>query len=443
MTLPSMAPQVPNLVALRADYTKAQDALVHLQMEFDELSRQVEPDLDPDQEQPEPDREASLQLATLGIELASQQKSTIQLERNIVILKREAGILQPEEAKQRLQELSQRFFRAGDELWRYQKKRRRFDPRPARLLDPRDDGLAECLFVLYKRPEGQNQRRRAHSKSRGYIDHPRPNTWRAGAVAYYHAKGIDHGEGKDAVWCHVSGAWHSTTCVKTVRIVPPLPDAGCIGEMLFGPRAQSTERPGNALFMRGYLKDWFDNDDIVIIPVNATERPITRWRIGVITNDIRRELCWSAPEGLGQDINGKELKFLGEKRPVARFLYFRFVMALVRIKDVKRAGWQDVWARFYAQRPFPTPGNYMRKAMIFALATHFEGADMKVVESWVADHGFESPLKMTDDEATEAARRVHVAMEAVTLRRLEERKYYEDSEEFTDSDSAEDLEWYD
>lgn len=38
----------------------------------------------------------------------------------------------------------------------------------------------------------------------------------------------------------------------------------------------------------------------------------------------------------------------------------------------------------------------MRKAMLLALATHLEVADMKIVESWTADHGFETwCFKMT------------------------------------------------
>ncbi|KAK0727310.1 hypothetical protein B0T26DRAFT_128902 [Lasiosphaeria miniovina] len=92
-------------------------------------------------------------------------------------------------------------------------------------------------------------------------------------------------------------------------------------------------------------------------------------------------------------------------------MYFHFVMALVRIKDVKRYGWQDVWARYYQQRPFPTPGNYIRQNMLLALATHFGTADMHVVESWIKDQGFDSPLKLTDEETQEAARRVHVAVD--------------------------------
>ncbi len=91
-------------------------------------------------------------------------------------------------------------------------------------------------------------------------------------------------------------------------------------------------------------------------------------------------------------------------------------MALIRIKDLKRYGWEDVWARYYKQRPFPTTGNYLRRRILLALVTHFETADMRVVESWTTDHGFDSLLKLMDDEATEAARRVHAAVEAAIAR---------------------------
>lgn len=41
-----------------------------------------------------------------------------------------------------------------------------------------------------------------------------------------------------------------------------------------------------------------------------------------------------------------------------------------------------------------------------ALATHFETTGMRMVDSWIEHHGFDSPLKLTHDEAMEAARRV-------------------------------------
>ncbi|KAG6108189.1 hypothetical protein E4U13_006573, partial [Claviceps humidiphila] len=51
----------------------------------------------------------------------------------------------------------------------------------------------------------------------------------------------------------------------------------------------------------------------------------------------------------------------------SRFPFFYFFVALVRIRDSKRQGWQDTWVRYYYQRPFSTPGAYgpyLRKLML-------------------------------------------------------------------------------
>lgn len=133
----------------------------------------------------------------------------------------------------------------------------------------------------------------------------------------------------------------------------------------------------------------------------------------------------------------KELQFRNNKRPVSRFIYFHFIMALVRIKDISRRGWQDVWARYYQQRSFPTPGNYIRRSMLLALATHFGTAEMNVVDSWIADHGFDSPLILTDDESTEAARRVHLAVDEAIAHAERGRKDGSDDED-EDSEDSED-----
>ncbi len=54
--------------------------------------------------------------------------------------------------------------------------------------------------------------------------------------------------------------------------------------------------------------------------------------------------------------------------------------------------------------------------MLLALATHFETTGMRVVESWITGHKFDSQLKLTKDEAMEAARRVYAAVKVVLSR---------------------------
>jgi hypothetical protein len=76
----------------------------------------------------------------------------------------------------------------------------------------------------------------------------------------------------------------------------------------------------------------------------------------------------------------------------------------------------------------------MRKSIIRALATHFEtpGTEMRVVESWMANHGFEIPsCILTDPEATEIARRI---LHAAEIRLLDgERHRRLAAEDLTDS----------
>jgi len=69
----------------------------------------------------------------------------------------------------------------------------------------------------------------------------------------------------------------------------------------------------------------------------------------------------------------------------------------------------------------------MRQSMLLALATHFGTAEMDVVESWITDYGFNSPLMLNDDESAEAARRVHLAVDEAIAHA--ERGPEDDSEE--------------
>ncbi|KAH7010033.1 hypothetical protein EDB80DRAFT_714379 [Ilyonectria destructans] len=94
--------------------------------------------------------------------------------------------------------------------------------------------------------------------------------------------------------------------------------------MLFGNRAESLQGAGNSLLLSGHISRWFDSYHLLVLPIDATETPTRRWRTDVISSDIQNSPYTA-------EHNGKELVFLNDKRPVSRFLYFHFVMALVRI----------------------------------------------------------------------------------------------------------------
>ncbi|KAG6289687.1 hypothetical protein E4U09_004801 [Claviceps aff. purpurea] len=339
-------------------YETARHASQQLKDAFKALQSKVEPYIAPDQELPEVDPEASLRLASLGIELALQEKETIRLERELVALKRDAGSLSPHAANKRLRDTVQRYYSAGDDLWRHQKKKMRLaapGPEEVPILDLRRHGVSDCILALYRKSDGVDESRE------------RPKNWRRDALHYYNANGADHGEGSN-VWCHVSGRWFFKEFIKAAHIVPYFLDF---------------EGVGNALIMSKRIENWFDNYHLVIVPVDVTENPITRWRTDVISPSVMNER-YGAGDFRARELDGRELTFHNEKRPTSRFLYFHFFMALVRIRDTKRIGWQDTWARSHELR--------------------------------MTEHGFDAPLQLTDDEVVETARRVHLAVEDRAIR---------------------------
>ncbi|KAK3366607.1 hypothetical protein B0T24DRAFT_651210 [Lasiosphaeria ovina] len=311
---------------------------------------QVLPPTKPGHERIEPDRKAHLELISLGIERAIKQKEELRLEREVIIQERDNRTIPPKDAKA--------------------KKARLDDPGIIRLFDPRSSG-----FFVYKKCDGLKETKK------------RPPGFRRDAIEYY-ARRDAYGN----LWCHVKGTWCPRDNIVAVHIVPHFLDTDEIDEILFGSRAPDLRRPGNALLLDETIERWFDSYHVMIVPVDPMEVPITRWRVDVISSDIHDRMWADGPGGLGQDLDGNEFRFRNEERPVSRFMYFHLVIALIRIKD---------------QRPFPTPGNYMRRSMLLALATHFGPADMNVVESWIKKQRFESPLPLTEEETEEAARRVH------------------------------------
>ncbi|PON23266.1 hypothetical protein TGAM01_v207793 [Trichoderma gamsii] len=360
--------------------------LAELQSAFDALKRVVEPEVAPDQEQPEPDPQGSIMLASLGIEIAYRKKEAIQLERDTVAKQRKAGA-KDRDADEIVQSQNQRYFSAGSDLWRHQTSKMRFGG-PSQL-DELDKWKSQFP-------------RKAKSRWRPWKG--RDSRWRRDALAYYKGNYGDHHDEShedaphNATWCHITGSWHSSDFHRAAHIVPP-----------------------------------FLDDHGFVVPVDAKETPITQWRAEIVSPYLQKDKL--VPGLYGKDIHGKELVFLNENRPVPRFLYFHFIMALIRIKDIQRLGWEAVWARYHEQRPFPTPSKYMRESMLLSLATHFGTTHMHVVETWIVDYGFESPLKLTEDESVEAARRVHMAV-VERAERANRLGMYEDSD---DSDDESDL----
>ncbi|KAI1814340.1 hypothetical protein GGS20DRAFT_585620 [Poronia punctata] len=223
------------------------------------------------------------------------------------------------------------------------------------------------------------------------------------------------------------GTWRAKLDVKVAHIVPWFLNGEKIGPLLFGSRGDDLEGPANSLVLANTIKNWFDKYLVVVIPVSLAQ-PIRRWKTELVSNSILNTAWSKQPDGtasVGRELDGKELKFRSENRPASRFLSFHFVMSLVRMKDLGRPEWEKYWAKYYGTKPFPTPGNHVRKSMLVALATHFNTTDMGVVETCISDQGFEDPTLLSSEETRAVAKEVHEAVEDA-VRKTEEIERGED-----------------
>ena len=107
-------------------------------------------------------------------------------------------------------------------------------------------------------------------------------------------------------------------------------------------------------------------------------------------------------------MDGNELGFITDFRPAAMFLYYHFVITLLRNKKNRQPGWEPLWAKTKTGHPWVTPGPYLRKSMLLQLA-RFTGdlkEDEELLESLCTDGKiFESKDRLNDREEAEVARR--------------------------------------
>lgn len=139
------------------------------------------------------------------------------------------------------------------------------------------------------------------------------------------------------------------------------------------------DSPASSLLLYSDLKRCFDEYRFVIVPVNPSESPVTRWKVDIISSDIKDEVQWI------ERFDGRELKFRNGNRPDARFLSFRFMLILIRTRDIKMAGWESVWARYRTTDPFGTLGRYCRDGMLMALAASSKLSDSGEIEVFLAE----------------------------------------------------------
>lgn len=108
-----------------------------------------------------------------------------------------------------------------------------------------------------------------------------------------------------------------------------------IMKRFFGTRsANELYSPGNGLLMDKRIRQYFYEFSIVIVPIDAPTNGC--WRTVVLDKRLLKEHISEGSPQTFAAIDGKQVTFKGNARPVARYAYFHYAVAIMKAAAEKK-----------------------------------------------------------------------------------------------------------
>ncbi|MCJ1258541.1 hypothetical protein MMC24_006374 [Lignoscripta atroalba] len=365
--------------------------------------------------------EGSVHCVKLRIADTEAEKEEQELHKTWLDLEEADRNLNDEEYRSAQRDTYRRIISLGSDLWKLNRTLREHEEKEGKVpvLSPDTEGaFIATLLALYKDPMTSNKRSSTNQT----------NMRRAAIQAY--RSDLQAPEGK--LWCPISKGFFDSADMKAAHIVPASLGPEVV-DYLFGHGSGSRlSSADNCLIIHRTVERSFNDGNFVLLPINANDLPIQRWRI-----------CLTNSSAMSRDIgrtslavrNGSEVEFRTSFRPAARFLYYHFVVTLLRNKKYCQPGWEKIWMDLRTGHPWPTPGRYLRKSILLTLARYADDVEESEVEKLFAgDLLFEEHGHLDEKEENEVARRVLVARGHYEVEDDEE----EDDEEEDDEEATDD-----
>ena len=166
----------------------------------------------------------------------------------------------------------------------------------------------------------------------------------------------------------------------------------------------------NCLLMHESVETAFDKGNFVLLPVDKSENPVLRW--GIKMTNVAAANTDMGRVSLKQ-LDSKEIIFKNSNRPASRFLYYHFVVTLLRNKRDRQPGWDTYLTELPTEKPFDTVGGYLRESMLLALAKAAGDLDSVEEARLLGGETFVEAQTLSEVEEAEGARR---ALEAHEVR---------------------------
>lgn len=317
---------------------------------------------------------------------------------------------------------NQRIFRVGNEIWRQRQAAREEEEQSGKalLLGPDSTGaFVYALLALYKDPHVSSKRSTAEQTE----------LRRSALITYESAKGAKRGK----LWCPITRDYFDEQALRAAHIVPRALGAGLV-DYIFGVGTGSRlNTSDNCMMIHKDAERALNNGNFVLVPAKPNESPLRTWTLKVsntsaINSDFGRKLL--------RDYEGEHLVFKNDHRPAARFLYYHFVVTLLRNKRDRQPGWEKFYLDLPTGKPFATPGRYMRQSMLMAMAKTAGNLDAEAEARLLGEQDRETFVNadgLDEQEESEIGRRVLIAHDA----RNDKGEGEEDEEEDDEEDEEE------
>ncbi|MCJ1478958.1 hypothetical protein MMC13_007642 [Lambiella insularis] len=194
------------------------------------------------------------------------------------------------------------------------------------------------------------------------------------------------------IWDVILGEYLLPSYMKAAHLVPYSMQPEAI-DYICGAGAGSRQFSWeNGLMLQTELENHLDKGNIIIIPVTSDEIRPTRFMLRIAITGVAHSVVHyrnSKPVRLGE-LDGKELEWKNENRPMLRFLYWRYITSMLGNRKNRAAYAQPYYESLKSVRPFMSCKPYLRKGVLLTMAKEAGCVDDEIISTTLAS--------ITDDD---------------------------------------------
>lgn len=162
--------------------------------------------------------------------------------------------------------------------------------------------------------------------------------------------------GEEGLWCPIFQQYCRPDSVKAAHIVPySIGEYNC--QYLFGNDEAGKEHffdDGNGLLLHKDLEAVLDNAQIAIVPKDTDNTSADELVVVLDPAILKRKGSYGSPPW--GDLAGRPLLFRRSQRPRLRYLYFKFLMNLMRRRRYECQGWKNDLFKYATGAMWGSPG---------------------------------------------------------------------------------------